>query len=107
MVSTADRLWTAAAMLVAGALLVVPTSIVAAGPSLCLVRNLVGHECPGCGMTRAISSLLHGRLEEAVRHNWLVVVVYPLLCVVFVRAVWRSFGAGAPKSPPVEERAGS
>ena len=35
----------------------------------CVFRELTGLECPGCGTTRALHHLLHGRIEEAFRLN--------------------------------------
>ena len=31
----------------------------------CTFRVLTGYDCPGCGITRALHHLLHGRVEEA------------------------------------------
>ncbi|MBI3469821.1 MAG: DUF2752 domain-containing protein, partial [Candidatus Solibacter usitatus] len=42
------------------ALGMLPTAAIAQGPSVCLIRRLIGIECFGCGMTRAVSALLHG-----------------------------------------------
>jgi hypothetical protein len=35
----------------------------------CPFRLLTGLECPGCGTTRALHHLLHGRIDEAFRLN--------------------------------------
>ena len=34
-------------------------------PALCFHRRLTGRACPGCGMTRAVVLLAHGRLHES------------------------------------------
>ncbi|MFA7243792.1 MAG: DUF2752 domain-containing protein [Patescibacteria group bacterium] len=39
----------------------------------------VGCRCPGCGMTHALSALMHGNLHAAIDYNILVV---PLSLVV-------------------------
>jgi hypothetical protein len=36
---------------------------------LCAFKLLTGLDCPGCGSTRALHALLHGRFEEAFRFN--------------------------------------
>ncbi|WP_052572915.1 DUF2752 domain-containing protein [Haloferula sp. BvORR071] len=41
----------------------------------CVIRNLSGACCPGCGGTRAVSLLLEGRWAEAAQSNLLV---YPV-----------------------------
>jgi len=38
-----------------------------AGPTLCPFRICTGHACPGCGMTRALGSLVNGDVAESVR----------------------------------------
>ncbi|MGZ5445606.1 MAG: DUF2752 domain-containing protein [Thermoanaerobaculia bacterium] len=35
----------------------------------CIFRLVTGFDCPGCGTTRALHHLLHGRIEEAFRYN--------------------------------------
>lgn len=63
-------------------LAVVPTRWVESGPKVCLVRRIFGVECWGCGMTRAISHLLHGHWHTALAYNrGSVVVMLTLLSV--------------------------
>ncbi len=45
----------------------------------CPFFMLTGLYCPGCGSQRAISSLLHGHLLEAVNYNAILVVSLPLI----------------------------
>lgn len=55
--------------------------------SLCLLYNATGIPCPGCGMTRAVSYLLHGEWRAAMR-------LHPLAPLVVAEAagVWLFFG---------------
>jgi hypothetical protein len=69
------------------ALLLVPTAWLDRGPSLCLIRRIFGVRCPGCGMTRAFSSVIHGKFKQAFQYNKLVVVVFPLLCYVWGKSL--------------------
>jgi len=41
----------------------------------CVFRMLTGLQCPGCGTTRALHHLLHGRFEEAFRLNPMLFVL--------------------------------
>ena len=43
--------------------------------------------CPGCGGTRAVSALLHGRLAEALQFNPLIVALLPL-ALAFAAVAW-------------------
>ena len=54
--------------------------------TLCLVHNLTGEECWGCGMTRALVSLLYLDFDAAWAYHRGVVVVAPLL--VWIWAKW-------------------
>lgn len=38
-------------------------------PSLCPVHALSGHDCPGCGMTRALVLLAQGELAASLRQH--------------------------------------
>jgi uncharacterized protein DUF2752 len=67
---------------------VVPTSWLESRRSLCLIRNVFGVRCPGCGMIRAISCAFHGNFKQAFQYNQLVVLVLPLLCYVWLRAAF-------------------
>jgi hypothetical protein len=47
------------------------------GRTVCPFALVTGVACPGCGMTRALAVLLHGRLGSAVRYHPLA----PLLAI--------------------------
>ena len=46
--------------------------------------------CPGCGGTRALAALLHGRLTEAMHWNAMVVLLLPFATFYFVASYWRA-----------------
>jgi len=46
--------------------------------------------CPGCGGTRALAALLHGRLQEAMHWNAMVVVSLPCAIAFFAMAYRRA-----------------
>lgn len=45
----------------------------------CLFQALTGLYCPGCGSTRALHALVHGRLGTALGFNPLAVLTLPFL----------------------------
>jgi hypothetical protein len=49
----------------------------------CPFHTLTGFDCPGCGSQRAIYSLLHGNLKDAMGFNLLLVISVPFLLVHF------------------------
>lgn len=51
----------------------------------CAFHRLTGLNCPGCGATRALYALLHGRWQVALHDNALFVA---LLAVLALRAGW-------------------
>ncbi len=70
-----------------GLLVVVGAFDPTSGPLLyprCPVKMLTGLDCPGCGSTRALHALLHGRLLEAWQFNlWLPVVLLVAALALF------------------------
>ncbi len=71
-------------------LIFVPTAWFEHRRSFCIIKNLTGRNCPGCGMTRAISSASHGHFTQALRYNRLVVIVLPLLAYEWLKALTRA-----------------
>ena len=51
---------------------------VAACPTLCPFRLMTGVDCPGCGLTRALTALLHGDPDGAAAQHPLVFLALPL-----------------------------
>lgn len=56
------------------------------GTSFCVFRNISGHECPGCGMTRGFVAIGHGHLKAAVESNMLApfVYIYTILYLLWI-----------------------
>jgi hypothetical protein len=57
-------------------------------PDICVFRRFFGFECRVCGMTRALSALLHGDLDAAWGFNRGVLVVFPMLCFIVAKRIW-------------------
>lgn len=49
----------------------------------CPFYMLTGLKCPGCGSQRAIHSLLHGDVSQALSFNLFLVVAIPLIAVLY------------------------
>ena len=62
----------------------------------CQLHASTGLHCPGCGTTRALHSLLNGRVVEALRFNALFPIVLPVLTWVFLHSVRVSRGRASP-----------
>ena len=58
----------------------------------CLFYRFLGLKCPGCGMTRAAVSIVHGDLKAAAGYNIMSVTVMPALFVYLVYRVIREEG---------------
>jgi hypothetical protein len=58
----------------------------------CLLYKATGLYCAGCGATRALYALLHGRILEALRDNTLFIAALPFLLsllAVYLSNAWR------------------
>jgi hypothetical protein len=55
--------------------------------TICLFKNIFDRDCYGCGITRAILSILHFDLINAINYNKLVVIVFPLLVYIWTKTL--------------------
>src|SRR4051812_3951253 len=55
----------------------------------CLFHEVTGLHCPGCGATRALHQLLHGRVVEAMGLNAMLVAALPYLGYVAASELYR------------------
>jgi hypothetical protein len=59
----------------------------------CLLYHATGLYCAGCGTTRAMHALLHGRVLDALHDNALFIAALPLLLYVagsYALSAWRA-----------------
>ncbi|NLN41921.1 MAG: DUF2752 domain-containing protein [Clostridiales bacterium] len=62
----------------------------AKGPILpCVFNKVTGLYCPGCGMTRAVHSIMHFKFYQAIRYNALVVLIPPLLIIYYLLIMFK------------------
>lgn len=45
----------------------------------CIFYKITGVQCPGCGMSRAILALMHGKWKQAFYYNRLSITLLPVL----------------------------
>lgn len=65
----------------------VPFDWVNSSYTLCVAKNMLGMECPGCGMTRALHQAMHFNFLSAWEFNSFVVLIFPLLVYVWFKKV--------------------
>ncbi len=56
------------------------------GVQVCSWQRLFHVPCPGCGLSRSVSSIVHLRFGDALWYHPFGFLVFPLLCAVLV--VW-------------------
>ena len=61
--------------------------------------------CPGCGATRALSALLHGRVAEAMHYNPLMVALLPFFLAFGACAYWSAMTRDDLRWPEVPKPA--
>jgi len=57
----------------------------------CPIHKITGHECLGCGSSRAMISLLSLQIEEAWHFNKLVFIYVPLSAFFLLRDFYKYF----------------
>ena len=57
------------------------------GLTFCLIKNIFGTECYGCGITRSFFSILYLDLGSAYEYNKLAFLVFPILVYLWIRLI--------------------
>lgn len=68
-------------------LILIPTTFFENGHSICIYKNILGFDCPSCGMTRAISCAFHLQIKKAFEYNKLVIIIFPLLSYLIIKHI--------------------
>ncbi|MDR2125418.1 MAG: DUF2752 domain-containing protein [Prevotellaceae bacterium] len=69
----------------------IPVSWLNEQHSICIFKNIFGHECYGCGMTRAVVSAIQFDFDVACHYNMLVIIVLPLLIYIWIKTLMKLF----------------
>jgi len=72
-------------------LFILPADYFDNGQSICASVLLFDIECYGCGMTRAVMHLIHLEFSKALEYNKLVILVFPLLTLLWLKMVFYLF----------------
>ena len=72
------------------ALYFVPVDYFDSGETICIVKNIAGYECPGCGMIRALFHTIHFEYSAAFQDNKGVFIVFLLLAFNWGQIVFES-----------------
>ncbi|MDR1116126.1 MAG: DUF2752 domain-containing protein [Tannerella sp.] len=67
----------------------VPVDFLNGQHSICLFKNISGMECYGCGITRAVLSVIQFDFMKAYSYNKLVIIVFPMLCYLWGKFWWQ------------------
>lgn len=69
-----------------------PSNFFDEGESVCLSVMLFNKECYGCGMTKAVMHFIHFNFIKAIAYNKLVILVFPLLFLGWLKIVLSLLG---------------
>lgn len=50
----------------------------------CIFHKITGYQCPGCGITRALFSLIQGDIKKAFSYNQLIFFLAPFIIAYFI-----------------------
>ncbi len=72
-------------------LFLLPSNYFDNGRDLCLSKLLLNESCPACGITRASMRFIHFEFKEAIEFNPLVIIVFPILCLIWAYWFYKDF----------------
>ncbi|MEE1061453.1 MAG: DUF2752 domain-containing protein [Ruminococcus sp.] len=58
----------------------------------CMMYEILGWYCPGCGSTRSVAALLKGDILLSLRESLLPMILIIVLLLLYVELVFRAFG---------------
>lgn len=58
-------------------------------PPTCIYQNLLGGDCPGCGLTRCFISLAHGQWSMAWKYHPVGIVLFLFIAIQIPYRSWK------------------
>ena len=55
--------------------------------SICLFKLFTGHECWGCGITRAFAALFQLNFKQAYTYNPRIIIIAPLMIYIWLETL--------------------
>ena len=75
-------------------IIITPNSYVFSGPTICLINNIFGIDCLGCGITRAIFLVFDGDLITAFELNERILLVLSILFILWIKLIYKQILEG-------------
>lgn len=60
----------------------------------CLIKSIIGYDCPFCGAQRALYHLMHGNFENAFLVNPFIFIIFPY-AVLVILCIFNVFPEGS------------
>lgn len=54
----------------------------------CIIHEITGLFCPGCGITRAIFALLELDIKKAIKYNILIIIIFPFIIIYIINCLY-------------------
>lgn len=80
-----------ALLVIPAVLLLLPADYFDTGESICLSKQLLDQECPGCGMTRGVMHTIHFEFKEAWQFNKLTFFILPIILFYWFKWIIQSW----------------
>jgi len=58
--------------------------------SICLWKTITGHECWGCGITRALNEVFSGNFRDAFLYNKFIIIIAPIMLYLWFKMLYKT-----------------
>jgi L-lactate permease len=67
----------------------IPVSTIENAPELSICKRVLKENCPSAGITRGVSSLLKGQVNQAINYNWLSIPTLITMISIIVIDIYK------------------